>query len=81
MAFLLVGIKEVYARTSISKSSVYAAIAAVSFPVSIKLGPRRVAWEQYKVNTYIESKVVGAVNEIHRVSMRDGLGKSSKWVS
>ena len=81
MAFVLLAIKEVCTRTSMGKSGVYAAIAAVSFAGSIKLGPRRAAWEQHKVNMYIKSKVMGAVDKIHRASKRNGLGKSSKSIS
>ena len=43
----------VRARTGLSRSSIYARVAAGTFPRPIAIGPRAVAWASDAVNTWI----------------------------
>ena len=53
----LLRIKEVQARTGLSRSSLYAAIAAGRFPAPTKIGERSVAWDSAAVDAWIASKI------------------------
>jgi prophage regulatory protein len=55
----------VEARTGLSRTGVYEAMARNEFPQSIKLGPRAVGWAESEITAWIES----------RKAMRDTAGR------
>jgi prophage regulatory protein len=48
-------IPEVLARTGLSRTSLYAKIAAGEFPRQVALGPRASGWREADVDRWIES--------------------------
>lgn len=46
---------EVEARTGLSRSTIYAMMAAGAFPVPIKLGTRAVGWPEAELTDWLES--------------------------
>jgi prophage regulatory protein len=46
----------VEARTGLSRTGVYEAMARNEFPQSIKLGPRAVGWAESEITAWIESR-------------------------
>ena len=56
----LVRLPEVKQMTGLSKSTIYARIASVTFPKQIPLGPRVVAWSEHAVKTWIQSQIDAA---------------------
>lgn len=49
--------KQVEAHTSLSRSFIYAAIAAGTFPPQIRLGQRSVGWLESEVTAWINTRV------------------------
>lgn len=49
--------KQVEARTGLSRSAIYAAIQAGTFPKPIKLGPRAVGWDSVAIDKWIEQRI------------------------
>ncbi len=56
MATRLLPLKEVLARTSISRSQTYRLIAEGTFPASVPLGSR-VAWIESEVQGWIDARI------------------------
>ena len=48
-------IQTVMSMTSLSRSSIYAAMAADAFPAQIKLGERSVAWLESDIQNWMEN--------------------------
>jgi prophage regulatory protein len=46
---------EVSSRTRLSKSEIYRRINAGTFPKSLKLGPRAVAWRESDIDGWIQA--------------------------
>ena len=59
-AFQLLDIKGVIAATTLSRSSVYRAVAAGTLPPPIKISARRSAWRSTDVAAWLE-KMAGGV--------------------
>lgn len=57
LAGRLLRIAEVRKMTGLSKSTLYARIAADTFPRPINLGPRAVAWVESEVRQWIDHQV------------------------
>jgi prophage regulatory protein len=53
-------LREVMRRTGLSRSTIYAYIAANQFPSPIPLGPRAVGWIEDEVNAWIEERIRNA---------------------
>jgi len=53
----IVRLPEVMARTGLSRSTIYAKIAAHSFPTSINLGPRAVGWISGEIQNWIQARI------------------------
>lgn len=53
----LLRLKEVKSRTGLGRSSIYAAVAAKTFPAPAKIGERSVAWDSAAVDAWITSKL------------------------
>jgi prophage regulatory protein len=53
-------LREVLRRTGLSRSTIYAYIAAKEFPSPIPLGPRAVGWVEDEVNAWIEERIRAA---------------------
>ncbi len=53
----LMSLKEVTARTTLSKSSVYELMKEDRFPKQVRLGNRSVAWVESEVDAFIESAI------------------------
>jgi prophage regulatory protein len=51
---------EVQARTGLARSSIYAAIAAGSFPRPVKLGARSVGWIDSEVDQWLAERVAAS---------------------
>jgi len=49
--------REVEARTGLSRSSIYARMAAGSFPVAVDLGGRAVAWMENEVDGWVLERI------------------------
>jgi len=57
-AFIILRRKEVESRTGLSRSTIYARIAAGEFPAPINLGSERaVGWLEAEVNQWIKLKI------------------------
>lgn len=55
----LLSSKDVRARTSLSRATIWRKIGAGEFPRPVRLGPNRVAWVEAQVDAWIERKVAG----------------------
>jgi prophage regulatory protein len=53
---------EVMSLTGKSRASIYADMAAGTFPLSVPLGPRKVGWVHSEVQTWIRNKIAAARN-------------------
>lgn len=53
----LIDLKEVTARTTLSKSSIYDLMKDGSFPKQVKLGSRSVAWVESEVEEFVLSAI------------------------
>ncbi len=51
---------QVIAKTGLSRSSIYAMVAAGRFPKQIKLGPRRVGWVESEIVDWIDAQVAAS---------------------
>jgi prophage regulatory protein len=49
--------RDVLRRTGLSRSTIYAYIAAKQFPSPIPLGPRAVGWVEDEINAWIEERI------------------------
>ena len=54
--------REVEACIGLSRSTIYALVAAGDFPRPVKLGPRAVAWVASEVSDWIHSRVAAREN-------------------
>ena len=45
-------------RTGLSRSGIYAAVAAGKFPTPIKLGPRAVGWLESEIDACVERLII-----------------------
>ena len=52
----LLGLREVMRRLRMSRSSIYAAIAAGEFPRPIRVGSRSVRWFAREIDVWVESR-------------------------
>lgn len=57
MAERLIPLRDVLARTSLSKTHTYRLIGAGTFPRPVPLGPRRVAFIEREVDDWLQSRV------------------------
>ena len=53
----LIGLKEVTARTTLSKTSIYELMKDNRFPKQVKLGSRSVAWVESEVDDFVLSAI------------------------
>jgi prophage regulatory protein len=53
----LLRLKEVIAKTGISRSSIYAAVQAGDFPRPVKIGARSSAWLESEINIWIRDRI------------------------
>lgn len=53
-------LKEVKSRVGLSRSTIYAMMAAKTFPQSISLGLRSVAWLESDIDQWIDSRVAAS---------------------
>ncbi|MCH8491524.1 MAG: AlpA family transcriptional regulator [Oceanicaulis sp.] len=49
--------REVEIRTGLSRSSIYASIAAGQFPAPLRLTARSVGWVEHEIDSWIEQRV------------------------
>lgn len=49
--------KQVEGRTGLSRSSIYAAISAGTFPAPISLGEKSVGWLEHEITAWIAARV------------------------
>lgn len=57
LAYTLLRLPEVKARTGLTRSGLYRQIAAGTFPRPCKLGPRASAWPEHEVTAWCEARV------------------------
>ena len=50
-------LRQVEARTGLSRSSIYARVAKGTFPPPIRLGPRAVGWIESEVEAWIREQI------------------------
>jgi prophage regulatory protein len=60
MAERFLTLKEVLARTSLSRSQTYRLMAEGSFPASVSLGSR-VAWVESEIESWLEARIAARV--------------------
>lgn len=53
----LLSLREVMAKTSLRRSSIYLLMAQNQFPVSVKLTPGRVAWASDEIDHWIAERI------------------------
>ncbi|MCE2747350.1 MAG: AlpA family transcriptional regulator [Rhodobacter sp.] len=56
MPDLIYRLPAVLARTGLSRSGLYEAMARNEFPQSIRLGPRAVGWSESEITAWLESR-------------------------
>lgn len=56
-ALVILRRKQVEVRTGLSRSSIYAAIAAGTFPAPISLGEKSVGWLEHEISAWIAARV------------------------
>ena len=59
-ALVILRRKQVEARTGLSRSSIYAAIKAGTFPAPVALCEKSVGWLQHEVEGWIASRVAAS---------------------
>lgn len=52
----LLKLKDVMATTSLSKASIYRQMKAGTFPASVAIGPRAVAWDSREIEEWYEER-------------------------
>ena len=57
MAMQLLRLPQTLVRTGLSRSGLYAAVAAGSFPKPVKLGARAIAWPVDEVDQWIAGRI------------------------
>jgi len=68
---MLIRLKEVMARTGLSKATIYAMCKKFQFPLSVKLGPRATAWPLSEVEAWCADKIAarnGAPHDADTIS-------------
>lgn len=53
----IIRLKELKARVSLSRSSIYALMKAGEFPLSFSLGSRSVGWDSLAIDAWIDSRI------------------------
>lgn len=53
----LIRLPEVKARIGLSRSTIYNRIAAKTFPAPVRLGEKSVAWEEAKIDAWIQARL------------------------
>lgn len=56
-ALVILRRKQVEARTGLSRSSIYAGIAAGTFPAPLPLGEKSVGWLEHEIDGWITSRI------------------------
>ena len=56
-ALAILRLKQVKARTGVSRSGIYQKMADGDFPKSISLGPRAVGWLESSIDQWIQPRV------------------------
>ena len=56
-ALAILRLKQVQARTGISRSGIYQKMADGDFPKNITLGPRAVGWIDSSIDDWIQSRI------------------------
>ena len=52
--------KQVETRTGLSRTSIYEAVAAGTFPRAVKLGARAVGWVESEINDWLERQIAAS---------------------
>jgi prophage regulatory protein len=60
MTNAIIRLPAVQARTGLSRSGVYARMAAGAFPKQIHLGPRAVGWLESEIDSFLEQCVAAS---------------------
>lgn len=56
-------LKHVQRRLALSRSAIYARLAARDFPQPIQLGPRAIGWRQSDIDSWLESRTRQSHNQ------------------
>lgn len=67
----LLRLPPVQERTGLGKSSIYAAMAAGTFPTPVRLGTRGVAWREEEIDAWIQSRQTAEIRPVIKKS-REG---------
>lgn len=65
-ALVIIRRKQVEARTGLSRSSIYASVAAGTFPSPISLGEKSVGWLEHEINAWIAGRVSASRAEVSK---------------
>ena len=71
MAYLILRLPEVMARTGLSRSTIYVRISKGLWPKPISLGERAVGWPDHEVEAVNAARVAGKSNEEVEVIVRN----------
>lgn len=59
---ILIGMREVLRRTSMSRSTVYALMKVGAFPRAVHLGKRRVGFVESEIDEWLKAKIEASRN-------------------
>lgn len=62
----VIKLKEVKAKTALSKTTIYKYMKLNKFPKNIVLGERAVAWVESEINNWIQSKIEAQNETVYR---------------
>jgi prophage regulatory protein len=57
VAYTLLRLPQVKARTGLSRSEIYRRVSAGTFPAPVKLGERATAWPEHEVSAWCEARI------------------------
>jgi len=60
---VILRLKDIQRRLSLSRSAIYSRMAAGDFPQPIQLGPRAIGWRQADIDAWLESRTRQSHNQ------------------
>lgn len=57
MSSKILRLREIIARTGLSRTTIYDYVSRGTFPAPIRLGPRAIGWLESEVHAWIEQRV------------------------
>lgn len=57
MAMLLLRLPQTLTKTGLTRSALYAAVRAGTFPNPVRIGPKAVAWPDHEIDAWIANRI------------------------